>query len=279
MKLAIHHRTAYRFDGRVFLEPHVIRLRPRVDGSLQLLTLQLDVDPAPNVQSENLAVEGHVVTQVWFTGTTDHLTIQSHSVVETLRDNPFSFLPDHKDLVLPDPYTEAMRARLIAYRKAPEALAPGVRKLASEVAETVERRPLDFPPALARRIHRDFRTIPREAGPPRAPEATLRDRAGACRDLAVLFVECCRSVGLAARFVSGYAHIDSQTDHELHSWGETYIPGGGWRGFDPSEGLAAGQRHVAVAAAARPADAAPVTGAYRGTAAATLETSVEIGEA
>ena len=64
---------------------------------------------------------------------------------------------------------------------------------------------------------------------------------------------------------------------ELHAWGEVYLHGGGWRGYDPSHGLAVADRHVAVAAAAAPTDAAPVTGTYRGDGGGvTLDTRVEL---
>ena len=97
-----------------------------------------------------------------------------------------------------------------------------------------------------------------------SPEETVARGAGACRDLAVLFVECCRAMGLAARFVSGYAYTDDVTPAEMHAWGEVYLAGGGWRGYDPSRGLAAGDQHVTLAAAADPVDAAPVVGTFRG---------------
>ena len=79
----------------------------------------------------------------------------------------------------------------------------------------------------------------------------------------------CRSQGLAARFVSGYSchHPPEVSEHELHAWAEVYLPGGGWRGYDPSLGLAVADGHVVLAAAADPAFAAPLSGTYRGTGA------------
>ena len=97
---------------------------------------------------------------------------------------------------------------------------------------------------------------------------TLRCGTGSCRDLTVLFMEVCRSQGLAARFVSGYQAGDpGQQDRELHAWPEVYLPGGGWRGFDPTLGLAVTDQHIAVACSWHPAGAAPVVGTIRGTAA------------
>lgn len=97
------------------------------------------------------------------------------------------------------------------------------------------------------------------------PDVVLSQGAGACRDLSVLFLAACRHVGLPARFVSGYHEGPPERgERELHAWAETYLPGGGWRGFDPSLGLAVADRHVAVAAAPDPRGAAPVAGTFRG---------------
>lgn len=88
---------------------------------------------------------------------------------------------------------------------------------------------------------------------------------GSCRDLAVLFIDACRHLGLTARFVSGY-HTDEPADgiRRLHAWAEIYLPGAGWRGYDPSQGLATAERHIAIAAAATPRLAALVSGTFRG---------------
>ena len=93
----------------------------------------------------------------------------------------------------------------------------------------------------------------------------MEQRQGACRDFAVLFIDACRCVGLAARFVSGYQDAyRSMGKRDLHAWAEVYLPGAGWRGYDPTRGLAVADHHVAVAAAADPQNAAPVTATYRG---------------
>jgi len=76
----------------------------------------------------------------------------------------------------------------------------------------------------------------------------------------------CRNYGLATRFVSGYQEGDSDMTHRhLHAWVEVYIPGGGWRGYDPSHGLAVADRHIALSASYAPAGTLPVKGNFRGT--------------
>jgi len=100
-----------------------------------------------------------------------------------------------------------------------------------------------------------------------SPADTLASRTGACRDTAMLYVAACRSLGLAARFVSGYSmhHPEEVSEHELHAWAEVYLPGAGWRGYDPSLGLAVADGHVVLTAAPDHHLAAAVSGSYRGT--------------
>jgi len=106
---------------------------------------------------------------------------------------------------------------------------------------------------------------------------TLANREGSCRDMAVLYIEACRHVGIASRFVSGYVERRPPGEpRELHAWAGVYVPGAGWRGFDPTQGLAVSNRHLTLATAAQPAGAAPVTGSFGGNGAtATLESSIE----
>lgn len=264
MTITIEHRTAYTFAAPVFLEPHLVRLRPRSDGAVRLLDFALEIEPPPAVRAENLDLDGNVVTHAWFEGLTTELRLCARARVETLRADPFRFLPAESERSLPYAYAPDRAAGLQQYRSPPDAAHPDVRALALAAARDAERDHVLFPLELARRVHRECAVQARPEGPPRPPETTLAARRGACRDLAVLFVECCRAMGLAARFVSGYAYTDDTTRAELHAWGEVYLSGGGWRGYDPSRGLAVSDQHVTLAAAADSAYAAPVSGSFRG---------------
>ncbi len=264
MLITIHHCVRYRFESPVFLEPHTVRLSPRVGASVRLVSGDLQVDPAPRVRADNLDKEGNTVVQTWFEGTTSQLTVDSRVTVETLVTDPFQFLATDPDWTLPYVYPPGWGPTLAPYRRAPDAVPDAVRELALAAAEQANRDQLTFPPVLAQRMHHDFSLVHREEGAPRPAHETVVAGTGACRDLAVLFVECCRAMGLAARFVSGYTVVPDAPRSELHAWAEVYLRGGGWRGFDPSCGLAVSDRHVALAAAADPDDAAPVTGTFRG---------------
>ena len=276
MTITIRHRTTYTFAAPVFLEPHLVRLRPRSDGAVRLLDFALEIEPLPAVRADNLDLDGNVVTHAWFEGLTTALRLCTRARVETLRADPFRFLPAESERSLPYACAPDRAAGLQQYRSAPDAAHSEVRALALAAARDAGRDQMRFPLELARRLHRELTVQPRPEGLPQPPETTLATRRGACRDLAVLFVAGCRAVGLAARFASGYAARAGGVGDELHAWGEVYLSGGGWRGYDPSLGLAVADRHVTVAAAARPPDAAPVTGSFRGDAAAGLEVDVDV---
>ena len=105
----------------------------------------------------------------------------------------------------------------------------------------------------------------RHVGPAWPAGRTLRERIGSCRDLAMLMVACCRVVGLPARFVSGYQLLEPAPDqYDLHAWAEIYLPGAGWRGFDPSAGGEVTPRYVVLATSSKPELTAAVSGSFSG---------------
>jgi len=188
--------------------------------------------------------------------------------VETLRENPFGFLLHE--------YSPPVRAALATYLREP---APEVREFAASIAGGAGHT-LDFLSALNRSLAQGFRYEAREAGAAHAADFTLRSRAGSCRDLAVLFCDAARAMGIAARFVSGYECGSGGGGRvHMHAWAEVYLEGGGWRGYDPSAGLAVSTSHVAIAAAADPQLAAPVSGTFRGAAEARMEFAIGISGA
>jgi transglutaminase-like putative cysteine protease len=140
-----------------------------------------------------------------------------------------------------------------------------VTAFAKSVQRDANDQTLPFVTALARRIAERSQPTVRLDGDPQSPGLTLSEGVGACRDLAVLFIDACRAVGLAARFVSGYyvGPVDGDRRY-LHAWAEVFLPGAGWRGFDPLQGIAVADQHIAVAAAAHPSGAAPISGTLRG---------------
>ena len=265
MIFEIAHTTTYAFSRPVFLEPHTVRLRPRCDGSQRLIRFELQGEPKPAGLSECLDLEGNCVVHAWFDGSTESLQVRTRCEVETLRENPFDYIVHPSAARLPVEYADDLGLSLAPYCFRDSA-DDEVARFASSIADEVDRQTLPFLAALNRRIFQMCQVVIREEGEPQPPEATLAYRRGACRDLAVLFMDACRALGLGTRFVSGYQEGDpDQERRDLHAWAEVYVPGGGWRGYDPTHGLAVADRHVPVAAGMRPALAAPITGAFRGT--------------
>jgi transglutaminase-like putative cysteine protease len=130
-----------------------------------------------------------------------------------------------------------------------------------------------FLAALNQQIFSSFRHVTRPEGSAWPSNQTLSVLEGSCRDLAVLFCDVCRVMGIASRFVSGYECASAgQPDSEMHAWAEAYLPSAGWRGYDPSRGLLVADRHVAVAAAFHADLASPITGLFSGTCGSRMET-------
>ena len=264
MQFHIKHATRYRYTRPVFCEPMTIRLRPREDAAQRLLRYNLWIDPQPAGMSDYVDVDGHTATQVWFDQPATTLSIVVSSVVETLRTNPFDYLLSPEGLTAPLRYNDTVRLALLPYLQQGEA-EPEVVAAADRILKVCGGRLPAFLTELTLWLNAEFPRYVRLDGPPLEPVETLRQQSGTCRDLTQLFNAICRSVGLAARFVSGYhEREDSEGRRFLHAWSEVYLPGAGWRGYDPTAGLAVADRHVALAASASPVLAAPTCGTFRG---------------
>jgi transglutaminase-like putative cysteine protease len=275
----ITHLARYVYNQPVFLEPHLLRMRPRVDGGQSLDSFRLVVKPQPAGLSTSLDAEGNVVSLAWFNGLSSELTVRAQSVVTTTRNNPFEFILPPNRLALPMTYSPVEEPLVAAARKRVGEIAGDdpVGRFAADVAAEVNQQVVPFVGRLSERLSSTWRVTRRESGAPWSALETFSRRTGACRDLVVLFMDACRSVGLAARFVSGYQQQTAGVEYDLHAWAEVYLPWAGWRGYDPSQGLAVGDQHIALAASARPEQAAVVVGSYRGMpASATLTTTIAL---
>jgi transglutaminase-like putative cysteine protease len=268
MLFHIRHALRYVYERPVFLEPTTLRLTPRSDPSQQLIHHALTISPEASGRCRVLEADGGEAVVLWFASLQEELHIEVDMVVRTLRDNPYDWIViDPEALRLPVSYPASEARSLAPCLQASEPIAESVRLWALELAQEVEGSATQFLIHLADTIHHGFHHIGRPDGEPMAAADTLASRTGACRDTAMLYVQACRSQGLAARFVSGYSmhHPEEVSEHELHAWAEVYLPGGGWRGYDPSLGLAVADGHVALTAAPDHRLAAPVSGSYRGT--------------
>lgn len=266
MIFRITHQVRYAYSDSVFLEPHILRLHPRDDPSQQIRGFTVVVTPQPAGSHDFLDAEGNRATCLWFNGKIASLAVSTSFEAQTFQETPFNYLvTDNSFLQLPAKYGGSDGVALGPFL---EAVEPDkeLRSLVASIVDKAGGNTLDFLLLLNTAIYEECTVEIRDHGPPWPPAVTWRNKRGACRDLAVLFIAACRGVGLAARFVSGYQEGDQDMEHRhLHAWPEVYIPGGGWRGYDPTHGLVVADRHVALAASYHSDGAAPVTGTFRGT--------------
>ena len=281
MHYSITHTTLYTYSEPVQLGSHCIKLCPRNDGSQHLQHFNLEVYPTPQQVTNLLDPEGNVCQRLWFKPVpASILKFITRVEVETLRTNPFDFLTAPWAMTHPLDYPSSMKMRLSPYL-VNHLIHPQVIAFAHDVLYQVGGDIGQFLTQLTQAIRDRCYYVHRAEGHPQPAGQTLAQQTGTCRDFAVLWIEACRAVGLAARFVSGYQQGDpDQPQRELHAWAEVYVPGGGWRGFDPTLGLAVAEGHVALAAAAEPSQASPVNGhiqSVSGTAAkSSLDFTIEI---
>ncbi len=261
MRFIIQHHTHYRYSQSIQLGPQLLRFSPRNDSLQNVINHEIQIAPVPSGSNEYLDLEGNRVKQVWFEGLTDHLDIQLNMMVDTYtRPTPeITLLPQTKSIPIQH---EHDNSDIQDYLNRID-LDDRVAAFAAELSMTVNHQALAFLNQLNQKIYREFRQIHRHSGPPQTPAYTLQAHHGACRDLALLFIECCRAVGIAARFVSGYQKGDAQIQQRhLHAWPEAYLPGAGWCAYDPTLGETVSDTHVTISAAANPEDTMPVTGSF-----------------
>lgn len=263
VRLKIVHSIRYEYSEPVYLEPHQFRMSPPSGVRQRVLDHSETILPPPRGQSRSTDLECNEFTLAWFEGAHEFLEVSAQTTVETVNVNPFNFLITAPACaVVPCKYPDVYEKLSAPYR---ERVAPSqeVTEYAWSVAEAAGLDATSFLLRLAQTMSNDFDQIIRETGPARTPDETLRTRFGACRDLAALYVDACRAMRLAARFVSGYVFNPDEPEAHLHAWAEVFLPGPGWRGFDPSAGLAETEAYVCCTRAASLANAGPVRGTFR----------------
>jgi transglutaminase-like putative cysteine protease len=131
---------------------------------------------------------------------------------------------------------------------------------------------------LNRAIHEQIRYVRREEKGVLTPAQTIKRGVGSCRDFATLLLDAARSLGIAARFASGYLECSAAEAGyaSTHAWAEIYLPGHGWRGYDPTLGSQTTSAHVATGLSNHPRGVMPVTGSYYGPSSAFRELTVAV---
>lgn len=259
----ISHNIEYVYAQPVVFAPHELRLRPRSDVFQSTLDFQLEIDPQPQQIAESIDLNGNNLHLAWFDNRPSaKLKIRAQATVNTHLTNPFNYLLASWATNLPIDYPHSLARQLRPYLTGylADSLDPIAAELAGEIWQAVDGNTVAFLSQLNRQIYQNCEYAQRDTGAPLPPGVVWQNRAGSCRDLVVLFLEVCRAVGLAGRFVSGYEVGAETDDRHLHAWAEIYLPGGGWRGYDPTHGLLVAQNHIALVASPFPAQTTPVEG-------------------
>ena len=272
MRFSVRHETIYRYAQPVALASHTLRFAPRPEGAT-ILNRELKIDPEPVFRQESTDDFGNLVTRVNFNGLTEQLRIDSRFELETRA------VPSHRGFVAPKlPWPMAAGDPNAAYLgSAPVDIMVGA--FALDLERRAGGAALEFLELLNQTLYTQVRHEIRPNGAAMRPEETLAVGAGACRDVTMLFLAACRSLGIPARFVSGYqAQADTPDGkRHLHAWPQAFLPGLGWRGYDPTHGLAVSEGHVALCVAPDQGATMPVDGGYFGApVASTLGYKVEI---
>jgi transglutaminase-like putative cysteine protease len=254
MRFVVDHETLYRYSTPVRLAPHVLRLTPRPEH-VRIESHTLAIEPSPDARREQLDPFGNRVTHVSFSGWSDLLRITNRLVLETFHVPPPPDVPGRLPCPL-DPGDELRPYRGVVVDET-------VYAFAAAIADETGLAPVAFLDRLNANLHARIERAIRFSGEAQAPCVTLATGRGACRDITVLFVAACRSLGLPARFVSGYqarAATQSEQRH-LHAWPEVFVAGA-WHGWDPTHGSTVGNDHVALCAAPEQGPTMPVEGGF-----------------
>lgn len=277
MNLKIEHELLYEYTDAVHLEPHYLYLQPKRNSLLTVKSYTIEVDPKPDIVAKNLDATDNTQQILFFSKPTTRLHIKATSIVETTEFNPLSFVyHPFQNSQLPIEYSEQLQVTLMPYL-VKTGITTLVDQTARQIAGGVNWNTTSFLTELNKFIN-TFAYEVREDGQPNSPETTLLTQKGSCRDYSVLFMAMCRVMGIAARFVSGYHYGDPEQEQYLHAWVEVYLPGGGWRGFDPTQNCLVSGKHIPLGASAISEAVTPVFGTYRGSAKSSFMTRVHLVE-
>jgi transglutaminase-like putative cysteine protease len=280
--LTVRHLTIYRYSEPVKFGEHRMMFRPRESHDLRLVSTKLDILPRPSAlrwlhdvfdNSVAIATFGEAASELRFdsTVTLEHIeTPLPHYALEVgARTFPFRYSDDER----PD------LGGALARQYPDEDLGPWVARFLASQGST---HTMTLLHSMTRGIKEEFEYQRRSEKGVQSPGETLRRRSGSCRDFAVLMMEAVRSLGLAARFVSGYIFMPGVTRSadegggSTHAWMQAYLPGAGWVDFDPTNSIVGNRNLIRVAVAWDQGNALPLWGTFDGPASSFLGMDVQV---
>jgi transglutaminase-like putative cysteine protease len=282
MFYAIRHLTRYRYNRPVWQSMMEVRMHPVSEAVQRCFTFRLQVNPRARI----FTYQDHLGNQVHHFDLPQHhreLAIVADSLVNLEPPRPLpAVLPfdswnvlerlinegDHWPMLMPSQY--ACGSALL------EEL---VREL--DVAEIKGRDPVSLLHDISRGIHRAFSYVRKSTAVNSPIDASLSSRQGVCQDFAHIMIAAVRRLRIPCRYVSGYLYHgdndnDRSADGATHAWVEALLPGFGWVGFDPTNDLMAGSRHIRTAVGRDYADVPPTFGTMKGRAETELQVRVRV---
>lgn len=270
--LTVRHNTTYRYSEPVALGEHRMMFRPRESHDLRLLKARLEITPKPAHFRFLHDVFDNSVGVATFDKSTAELRFESLVTLEhfetTLPDYPLEKFAE----CYPFSYSEEelpSLTRALAQHYPSDEVRHWARKFLDPSGTTGT---MNLLRSITLAIKQDFTYIRRSAKGVQNPTETLRTRRGSCRDFAVLMMEATRSLGLAARFVSGYIFVPGAADTgtgtkgggATHAWTQIYLPGAGWIDFDPTNSIIGNRNLIRVAVAWEHKHVLPLWGTFVG---------------
>lgn len=283
----VEHTTSYTYSDPVPVCHNEIHLVPRGLPRQRILSNAITVKPQPSSLSTHTDAFGNTVGYFSIQEPHEQLTVASSSSVEVLAPEPWQQLPPRGwDLVRDDldraTGPEALQAKQFRFES------PLVRTLEPLAAWAAEIFPPGRPWAeavvdLTRRIYREFVYDPTATTTSTPVEEVFRLRRGVCQDFAHLQIACLRSLGLAARYVSGYiANTRAPGERELvgadasHAWLSVWGGESGWLDLDPTNDCVPGSQHVTLGWGRDYADVCPIKGVYVGGGSHSMDVAVHV---
>lgn len=293
---ALLHDTTYRYTSPVLLSQQVAHLRPRESLRQRLVSYVLEIDPVPAQRRERTDFFGNPVSCFSLYAAHDRLSVRARSRVGVLAPDwpdPAASLPweaarDHlRDALSGHAPLQAEARDAGQYRFASPFVALGAE--AACYADyalqcfTPERPLLEASAALSARIHADFRFDPAATDVATPVAQVFAARRGVCQDFSQLMIACLRSLGLAARYVSGYLLTAPPPGQARlvgadasHAWVGVWCPGVGWVEFDPTNDMQPGDGHITLAWGRDYGDVCPLRGVILGGAGHAVEVAVTV---
>src|SRR3954464_7179412 len=271
IRVALTHKTSYRYATPALLGAQVVRLRPAPHTRTPVLSYSLRIEPREHFLNWTQDPQGNFLARVVVPERTKEFSVSVDLVVDLEAINPFDFFVDESAEKCPFVYSPALLRELQPYLAKGERGAV-FRALLSQI-DTKPTVTVDFLVDVNRIVRETVDYVIRMEPGVQTPEETLEKGKGSCRDSSWLLVHVLRDLGIAARFVSGYLiqlvpdqkPLEGPTGPEsdftdLHAWCEAYVPGAGWIGLDPTSGLFASEGHIPLACSHEPSSAAAIEG-------------------